>query len=154
MSTRSTLIVSINQEFGAGNVNNGIRQTQYYHHWDGYVEGVGKDLIFRLNNLIDGRSEFISGIMDIEHLFRDNVPASYVHESVENIHGDLEFLYLLIRPKGSKELTLFVYKLGEFFNSYDTYGDFILSAVGEELARWGWNEKHHFLKSINYKGNF
>jgi len=59
-----------------------------YHHWDGYPEGVGKELV-----KIFKQYKKISTPHGDARWFLDMLPRAY--EDADCIHGDLEYLYVV-----------------------------------------------------------
>lgn len=82
MSTRSNIVIK-------KTVNNEIITHQFYHHFDGYPEGVGFELLNKLNEVsdIEDDIEMYKAIMDIDD--------SYEAEGQLNLHGDIEYLYVI-----------------------------------------------------------
>jgi len=154
MSTRSALLINIFQDYNEGNPNRGLRTAQYYHHYDGYIEGVGKELIFKFNKLIAGKGRLIDSLYGLESDIKNNFPAAYEH--TELIHDDIEFLYTLTKEQGSNNITLCAYDRGGYNNTFNSYDEFILKSNKQVLAVWNWsiNSNYYYLQSINYNGKF
>ena len=82
--------------------------SQYYNHWDGYPEGLGRKLKRYINEALSIRSKwnsslgcaFLKAIQDdlrspgsLEGSFE--AEGSYPIDSVNQLHGDIEYLYLV-----------------------------------------------------------
>ena len=100
MSTRSNIFVDFNGE-----------RKQFYHHWDGYVEGVGKDLLVRMEMAIMrarkaisylAGDNFITERVCKEFLNLLEEEGSYEPEEI-GLHGDIEYLYYVKFVSGKKD---------------------------------------------------
>lgn len=100
MSTRSNIIVG-NQQF--------------YHHWDGYPEGVGADLAYFLANINAGYLPAWNKSIEklAEYLRYNGIPGRLASErgmdkayefEDEGLHGDIEFLYIVQGTQGNYRL--------------------------------------------------
>lgn len=76
MSTRASILIKDNSE----------SSVRLYHHHDGYPEGVGMDLVERLNKTFEyyGWEQFAN------RLVKDSKDE---YELTSDIHGDEEYLY-------------------------------------------------------------
>jgi cupin superfamily acireductone dioxygenase involved in methionine salvage len=95
MSTRSNVILVT--------PNNKVHQ--FYHHWDGYLSGVGEELRTKLLYSV-GISSIEKGIsvydVLIGEIMKDeDYEDEYVHDmnKVNHLHGDIEFLYVIKGPQ-------------------------------------------------------
>ena len=89
-----------------------VGDRQFYHHWDGYPDGVGADLAYFVANInassdppslkaiADGISE--SGVIGRLHT-GDGRDRSYEPEEF-GLHSDIEYLYLIDGKKGDYKL--------------------------------------------------
>lgn len=79
MSTRCNIVVLA-----------GEARVVLYHHHDGYVEGVGFDLVERMKNVLKqgwrGADEFLN------NLLKDSKD-EYEFSTGSGLHGDIEYLY-------------------------------------------------------------
>ena len=103
MSTRSNIFVDFNGE-----------RKQFYHHWDGYVEGVGKDLLVRMEMAIARARNAIpyslkddSYGLSTERAYKEFLnlleeEGSYESEEI-GLHGDIEYLYYVKFVSGEKD---------------------------------------------------
>ena len=103
MSTRSNIFVDFNGE-----------RKQFYHHWDGYVEGVGKDLLVRMEMAITRARNAIpyslkddSNGLRTEKAYKEFLnlleeEGSYESEEI-GLHGDIEYLYYVKFVSGEKD---------------------------------------------------
>lgn len=103
MSTRSNIFVDFNGE-----------RKPFYHHCDGYLEGVGKDLLVRMEMAIARARKAIpyslkddnSGLRT-ERAYKEFLnlleeEGSYEPEEI-GLHGDIEYLYYVeFSPKGNR----------------------------------------------------
>lgn len=103
MSTRSNIFVDFNGE-----------RKQFYHHCDGYLDGVGKDLLIRMAMAIKRARKAIpyslkddnSGLRT-ERAYKEffnllEEEGSYEPEEI-GLHGDIEYLYYVeFSPKGNR----------------------------------------------------
>lgn len=115
MSTRSNIIL----------VTPDNRAHQFYHHWDGYLSGVGEELRSCLVYSI-GMSCLVKDVSVYEILIGELAnKEDYEDEnkfnlnSHNNIHGDVEFTYVI---RGND--LYYVYKW-DLFNKVNTYNDLI-----------------------------
>ena len=119
MATRSSVLIEVTQDYGENNLNNGLKRMQYYHHWDGYVNGVGLDLIKILLDL-QGEEVLKQNLTDVEHFVSSKLNATYERESANDVHTDIEFLYVINFDNG---ITLDVYHTNHInigrFESYE-----------------------------------
>ena len=103
MSTRSNIFVDFNGE-----------RKQFYHHCDGYLKGVGKDLLVRMEMAIArARNAIPYSIKDdsnglrIEKAYKEFLnlleeEGSYESEEI-GLHGDIEYLYYVKFVSGEKD---------------------------------------------------
>ena len=103
MSTRSNIFVDFNGE-----------RKQFYHHWDGYVEGVGKDLLVRMEMAITRARNAIpyslkddSNGLRTEKAYKEFLnlleeEGSYESEEI-GLHGAIEYLYYVKFVSGEKD---------------------------------------------------
>ena len=81
MSTRCNIIVKAKG-----------KKITLYHHWDGYLEGVGQDLVNKLKDaFID--DYFCSWTHIVNKLVKDKEDTGY--EITSGLHGDIEYLYTI-----------------------------------------------------------
>lgn len=98
MSTRSNIFVDFNGE-----------RKQFYHHCDGYVEGVGKDLVAYMKIAIARARNAIPYSLGLrtEKAYKEflNIlgkEGSYESEEL-GLHGDIAYLYYVeFSPKGNR----------------------------------------------------
>lgn len=98
MSTRSNIFVDFNGE-----------RKQFYHHCDGYVEGVGKDLVVYMEIAIARARNAIPYSLGLrtekahkEFLNILGKEGSYEPEEI-GLHGDIEYLYYVKFVSGEKD---------------------------------------------------
>lgn len=94
MSTRSNILIIKKDS------DNKFVVTQYYHHCDGYLEGVGEELrLYAVTGV--GFSAISNEALDanIRKLLSDNPEYeredNYNFSEKDGIHGDIEYLYIL-----------------------------------------------------------
>ena len=94
-----------------------IGNNQFYHHSNGYPEGVGQDLAYFLANVNDGKlgpwakntdeiAKYITehgGIIGRLGMFNRGKDAGYEPEN-NGLHSDIEFLYLVNGRQGNYKL--------------------------------------------------
>lgn len=95
MSTRSNIFVDFNGE-----------RKQFYHHHDGYLDGVGKDLLVRMEMAIARARKDISYLVSTERVYKEFInlleeEGSYEPEEI-GLHGDIEYLYYVKFVPGKK----------------------------------------------------
>ena len=103
MSTRSNIFVDFNGE-----------RKQFYHHCDGYLKGVGNDLLVRMEMAITRTRNAIpyslkgdTFSLRIERAYKEFLnlleeEGSYEPEEI-GLHGDIEYLYYVeFSPKGNR----------------------------------------------------
>ena len=85
MSTRCNIIVK-----AKGN------KITLYHHWDGYIEGVGQDLVNKLEPIFNSNNKcYWSDVVNM--LVKNKEDEGY--ERTSRIHGDIEYLYTIDTDK-------------------------------------------------------
>jgi len=126
MATRANLLI----------VDNDNVVFQYYHHWDGYLSCVGEELrrflVYAIGmELILKKVPFSSIILnelksDYEYEYKMNI------NNVNNLHGDIEFLYVI------KDKKLFYVNEYDLCNKYKSYKDLIKHVCSDknELPLW------------------
>ena len=67
-----------------------------YHHWDGYPEGVGQDLVNKLQKVFDN-DYFCHWTHIVNKLVKDREDEGY--EITTGLHGDIEYLYTIDTDK-------------------------------------------------------
>lgn len=100
MSTRSNIFVDFNGE-----------RKQFYHHWDGYLDGVGKDLLVRMEfatAIARKASSYLIGDDLTKKAYKEFLKlleeeGSYEPEEI-GLHGDIEFLYYVKFIPGEKDV--------------------------------------------------
>lgn len=111
MSTRCHLIVR-------GAVNDTPDEWTYiYHHFDGYPEGVGKDIASKFNEVIKpnvvGHKYTLDDIVDFICDIEDG------YEVDDGLHGDEEYVYVITLDEHKEGVTIVCYETLSF--SFDTY---------------------------------
>lgn len=103
MSTRSNIFVDFNGE-----------RKQFYHHCDGYLKGVGKDLLVRMEmafararNAIPYPLKDVNFGLRTERAYKEFLnlleeEGSYEPEEI-GLHGDIEYLYYVKFVSGEKD---------------------------------------------------
>ena len=130
MSTRSNIFVDFNGE-----------RKQFYHHHDGYLDGVGKDLLVRMEMAIARARKDISYLVSTERVYKEFInlleeEGSYESEEI-GLHGDIEYLYYVKFVSGEKDAVSYTkttwQKLGDknYRQNLETAkcGDYTLSLV-------------------------
>lgn len=119
MSTRSNILIGVHQ---------------FYHHWDGYPEGVGADLAYFLANVNAGHLEAWNKNLDklADYVRYSGIPGrlcnergmdkAYEYEEEPGLHGDIEFLYLIDGTKG--DYRLYCVDVWKYCRSTPFEGDF------------------------------
>lgn len=98
MSTRSNIFVDFNGE-----------RKQFYHHWDGYLNGVGKDLLIRMELAVTKACEYVPDIAGrTKNVYEEFLnlleeEGSYEPEEI-GLHGDIEYLYYVKFVSGEKDV--------------------------------------------------
>lgn len=95
MSTRSNIFVDFNGE-----------RKQFYHHYDGYLDGVGKDLLVRMEMAIAIARKDSSYLVSTERVYKEFInlleeEGFYEPEKI-GLHGDIEYLYYVKFVPGKK----------------------------------------------------
>ena len=100
MSTRSNIFVDFNGE-----------RKQFYHHLDGYLDGVGKDLLIRMELAVIKAGEYVPDIAErTKNVYEEFLnlleeEGSYEPEEI-GLHGDIEFLYYVKFIPGEHRISL------------------------------------------------
>ena len=94
MSTRSNILIIKKDS------DNNFFVTQYYHHYDGYLEGVGEELrLYAITGV--GVSAISNEALEvsIEKILSEDPEYdredSYNFSEEDELHGDIEYLYIL-----------------------------------------------------------
>ncbi len=99
MATRACIHITKTDRYpdgpeGRPNPNNGPKEDQWYHHWDGYPIGLGLELTMMLATFYgEGRIKPEQTFSEIERLLKSTFNHDYETERVGNWHGDLEYVY-------------------------------------------------------------
>lgn len=80
MSTRANIFVDYLGE-----------RKQFYHHYDGYPDGVGSELVEYLTKAQEGTTETEKVFSNFMKIIKSD--ELYEEEDEVNIHGDIEYLY-------------------------------------------------------------
>lgn len=130
MATRCMVMLEKNQTcYDAGNPNNGVRYAAFYRHYDGYPTSTGLDLVMKVSEILPGSG--FDTVWDAERALKRVLPLSdYETEWHENLHGDIEYMYLVNFDDGC---TITVYSRRHAENS-DVDG--WRSWPAHVLARW------------------
>jgi len=124
MSTRSNIIL----------VTPDNQAHQFYHHWDGYLSGVGEDLRKRLvysigmSILIKDKTVydlFVNDLADDEDYRDDGIMNLNTHNQ---LHGDIEYTYII---KDNKLFYKYKYGLGDSVNTYKDLIDYVCTDKNE-----------------------
>ena len=112
MSTRCNIIVKAKG-----------KKITLYHHWDGYLEGVGQDLVNKFKNMfIDNNKCY--WIHAVNMLVKDKTDDGY--EISDGIHGDIEYLYTIDTDKKTIKYQTVGYGINfeqKFFRKRDVITD-------------------------------
>jgi hypothetical protein len=114
MATRSNIIVVTKD----GNAH------QFYHHWDGYLSGVGEELRNRIIYSV-GMSVVANAPADevlvSELNSTDGYEDEYTHDinSDNHLHADIEFLYII------KDRDFYYVNEWDLCNKYVSYRDLV-----------------------------
>ena len=113
MSTRSQIVIDVDQCYNKDNPNNGTKRTSFYHHHDGYLNGVGMELIKTLIELESEEIETIKSLSSFTSFLKRNLNCFYEEEPNYEMHGDIEYLYHIKVTKKSVTLTAYKREFGE-----------------------------------------
>jgi hypothetical protein len=91
---------------------------QYYHHWDGYEQGLGLELVrilltmrdesgFKGSPLFTELTKPECSLYLIQNEFRSRFTLEYQQESTDILHGDIEYLYHIDFDKDHVKLTMY-----------------------------------------------
>ena len=116
MSTRSNIFVDFNGE-----------RKQFYHHWDGYLNGVGKDLLVRMDlatAIARKASSYLIGDDLTKKVYKEFLKlleeeGSYEPEEI-GLHGDIEYLYYVKFVSGEKDVVSYT-KIGGYKLNNENY---------------------------------
>ena len=110
MSTRSNILI-IKKE---NETSDNFVVTQYYHHCDGYLEGVGEEIrLFAVTALglstitKEALSESLGKIMSSDSSYEQE--EDFSPSDFDEIHGDIEYLYILDLAKYSCDDVISMY---------------------------------------------
>lgn len=80
MSTRANIVIKHNNH-----------KVYLYHHHDGYLEGVGADLL----HIIDQRCDEMMDCESVERIILEHNSDGNTYEKTDCIHSDIEYLYTI-----------------------------------------------------------
>ena len=114
MSTRSNVII----------VTKDGKVHQFYHHWDGYLSGVGEELrrhIIYSVGMCNISNASMDEVLVSELNATDGYEDEYTHDLTDynRLHADIEFLYIV---KGNN---LYYVNEWDLCHKYDFYRDLI-----------------------------
>lgn len=115
MSTRSNIIL----------VTPDNKAHQFYHHYDGYLSGVGEELRCKLvyslgmNTLIKDKSLYDFLIVEVTKDSDYEDESKHEMNDVNYLHGDIEYLYVI------KDSNLYYVNEWNITNKVNTYKDLI-----------------------------
>lgn len=131
MSTRSQIIIQYYkdvlpkekqhltdiEEISKNVINTLFHQELMYHHFDGYLMGVGLELLEKLKTIseFDVQEIGLRGLIYfLDHGYEEEEINYQENEGMNNLHGDIEYLYY-IRINNNKTIELFYkeYDFGE-----------------------------------------
>lgn len=126
MSTRCNIIVCCND----GTTH------QFYHHCDGYPEGVGVELCDAFSDAMKSREgdEAIDHMSVMQKLSEDNRSYEYEGE-VMSPHGDIEFLYTIESIEDGIRITCFQYDEINDWEKVD-YPNYKPLCLKREICTW------------------
>ena len=116
MSTRSKISISFNSSnyFGEGNPNNNKLTTHHlYHHYDGYIEGVGLELQKWLTQIVESTNRSrstLKGITEIDEKYLNELPRRYIDFTPEQFDKyETDYIYQIIGTPYEISLTYLEY---------------------------------------------
>lgn len=146
MSTRAVIQIKKTTKYAGNNPNNGEHRVQYYRHWDGYTSFLGIELVKILLDLITEKqpSDFKS-VNDVDFYLGTILNQQYQKEDIKDIHGDIEYFYLLDFDDG---ITLTRFKRTDWKkdkpeNPEKWADSFVLLRASDQ-------KEYHRLESLNY----
>lgn len=112
MSTRANIVI----------ITEDGRAHQFYHHWDGYLSGVGEEL---RRHIIYSVGMSVVANAPADEVFVSELNATdgyedeYTHDinSDNHLHADIEFLYII------KDHNLYYVNEWDLCNKYSSYKD-------------------------------
>lgn len=127
MSTRSNILIIKKDS------DNKFVVTQYYHHCDGYLEGVGEELrLYAVTGV--GFSAISNEELDVNIKKLLSEDSQYEQEDnydfseKDRVHGDIEYLYVLDVANYSCNDIVSLYYIKtcwNWFNNYNCVGDIV-----------------------------
>ena len=127
MSTRSNILIIKKDS------DNKFFVTQYYHHYDGYLEGVGEELrLYAITGV--GVSAISNEALEvsIEKILSEDPEYdredSYNFSEEDELHGDIEYLYILDVAKYSCDDIVSLYYINtcwDWSNNYNCVEDIV-----------------------------
>lgn len=115
MSTRANVII----------ISPENKVDQFYHHWDGYLSGVGEELRKRLlysigmNTLLKDKSVYDILIDDLSGCDDYKSEGSWELNNCNRLHSDVEFIYVI------RDRDLFYINEYGLYDKMGTYKDLI-----------------------------
>ena len=129
MSTRSQIVIDVAQSYSEDNKNNGTKRTSFYHHHDGYLNGVGMELIKTLIKLESEEIETIKSLIYFTSFLKRNLNCFYEEEPNYEMHGDIEFLYHIKVTKKGVTLTAYERNYEEKEQDFTKYKNIELLSI-------------------------
>jgi hypothetical protein len=105
--TRCAIIVEITNKYAEGNPNNGLHRAAYSHHCDGYLGGIGFELV-KIVDTVCGKAHNLSrhdeyvyrNSLELEYAFKAELNQEYSYLNPDNLPGDIEYLYVVNFDEG------------------------------------------------------
>lgn len=111
MGTRSNILIIKKDS------DNKFIVTQYYHHFDGYLEGVGEEMRLSAVTALglstitnEALSESLDRIMSSDPSYERE--ENFAPSDLDDLHGDIEYLYILDLAKYSCDDVISMYYIG------------------------------------------
>lgn len=120
MSTRSQIIIQTFKNV-LPKENTMFHQELIYHHFDGYLMGVGLELLEKLKELSEfdiEETELRGLIYFLNHGYEQEEINNEKEEGINNLHSDIEYLYY-IRIQDNKVIELFYKEVSFYDDSKD-----------------------------------
>jgi hypothetical protein len=119
MSTRSAVIVERTDDFGPDSRSSGYGAETYLKHHDGYLTGVGLELVRLLYGILQINSDELETFSGASAAMKDVLSQAYHPATVSGVPGDIQYLYVINFNDG---ITVTAYcrpRFAEFGNPYE-----------------------------------